>query len=347
VPTGSSPRRPSAAPSPPDLLQVSGQRARHELRELAERSASSRDSSGEKNLAGAGQRRVTSAPEASGCLVAPPVFKTGGRRVASSAGSIPVRLRQDPARAVARACARSWRCARYRLDVDVFAACEFPVPDGNRPPGMGAHEPADRPGAAPAWCGHDGATGARRRGRVKDTGTQSSTSGGEVRSQPASGNRSSRRAQPTTLSTALCLPTSSRMAIRSPPVVNTPAACRPPVLANIRWASRSFPGASPAPRVRSGLHHRPARPAAERRCRARLSSRRCRTRWWSGSCAAHPEGCPRMARHGPAGPIRADTATRHELGIERRELRQTLADTVRWLAARGLVTARQAGSLTG
>jgi hypothetical protein len=31
--------------------------------------------------------------EASGCLVAPPVFKTGGRRFASPAGSIPVRLR--------------------------------------------------------------------------------------------------------------------------------------------------------------------------------------------------------------------------------------------------------------
>jgi hypothetical protein len=54
-----------------------------------------------------------------------------------------------------------------------------------------------------------------------------------------------------------------------------------------------------------------------------------------------------MARHGPAGLIWVDSATRHELGIERRELRQALADTVRWLAARGLVTARQAGSLTG
>ena len=64
---------------------------------LAERSASSRDASGDKNLAGAGQARVMSAPEASGCLVAPPVFKTGGRRFASSAGSIPVRLRHDPA----------------------------------------------------------------------------------------------------------------------------------------------------------------------------------------------------------------------------------------------------------
>src|SRR6516164_10525728 len=36
-------------------------------------------------------RRVDA--EASGCLVVPPVFKTGGRRAASSAGSIPVRLR--------------------------------------------------------------------------------------------------------------------------------------------------------------------------------------------------------------------------------------------------------------
>ena len=49
-----------------------------------------------------GRRRagVASAAEASGCLVALPVFKTGGRRVASSAGSIPVRLRVDPALAV-------------------------------------------------------------------------------------------------------------------------------------------------------------------------------------------------------------------------------------------------------
>jgi len=32
-------------------------------------------------------------PEASGCLVAPPVVKTGERRTAALAGSIPVRLR--------------------------------------------------------------------------------------------------------------------------------------------------------------------------------------------------------------------------------------------------------------
>ena len=44
-------------------------------------------------MAGAARARVTSAAEASGCLVAPPVFKTGGRRFASPAGSIPVRLR--------------------------------------------------------------------------------------------------------------------------------------------------------------------------------------------------------------------------------------------------------------
>jgi dihydroflavonol-4-reductase len=42
-----------------------------------------------------------------------------------------------------------------------------------------------------------------------------------------------------------------------------------------------------------------------------------------------------------------DTATRQELAIGRRELRQTLADTVRWLAQQGHLTARQAGALTG
>jgi nucleoside-diphosphate-sugar epimerase len=42
-----------------------------------------------------------------------------------------------------------------------------------------------------------------------------------------------------------------------------------------------------------------------------------------------------------------DTATRQELAVGRRELRQTLADTVRWLAAQGHLTARQAGALAG
>ena len=45
-------------------------------------------------MAGTARARVTSAVEASGCLVVLPVFKTGGRRVASPAGSIPVRLRE-------------------------------------------------------------------------------------------------------------------------------------------------------------------------------------------------------------------------------------------------------------
>jgi hypothetical protein len=49
----------------------------------------------------------------------------------------------------------------------------------------------------------------------------------------------------------------------------------------------------------------------------------------------------------PAGVAVDDSATRQELAVERRELRETLADTVRWLAARGLVTARQAGALAG
>jgi nucleoside-diphosphate-sugar epimerase len=42
-----------------------------------------------------------------------------------------------------------------------------------------------------------------------------------------------------------------------------------------------------------------------------------------------------------------DSATRQELAVGRRELRQTLADTVRWLAQQDHVTARQAGALAG
>jgi hypothetical protein len=50
---------------------------------------------GAVGLMAAGTRaQVTSAPEASGCLVAPPVFKTGEPRAAWLAGSIPVRLRR-------------------------------------------------------------------------------------------------------------------------------------------------------------------------------------------------------------------------------------------------------------
>jgi nucleoside-diphosphate-sugar epimerase len=42
-----------------------------------------------------------------------------------------------------------------------------------------------------------------------------------------------------------------------------------------------------------------------------------------------------------------DSATRQELAVGRRDLRQTLADTVRWLAQQDHVTARQAGALAG
>jgi dihydroflavonol-4-reductase len=42
-----------------------------------------------------------------------------------------------------------------------------------------------------------------------------------------------------------------------------------------------------------------------------------------------------------------DTSARQELAVGRRDLRQTLADTVRWLAAHGHLTARQAGALAG
>jgi Domain of unknown function (DUF6457) len=37
------------------------------------------------------------------------------------------------------------RCARYQVDGDVLAAHELGLPGGNPPPGIGAHEPPDRP----------------------------------------------------------------------------------------------------------------------------------------------------------------------------------------------------------
>ena len=51
-----------------------------------------------------------------------------------------------------------------------------------------------------------------------------------------------RSAQPSTLSTALCRPTSSRTTSGEPSAVNSPAACRPPVDSNRRWALRSVSG---------------------------------------------------------------------------------------------------------
>jgi nucleoside-diphosphate-sugar epimerase len=47
------------------------------------------------------------------------------------------------------------------------------------------------------------------------------------------------------------------------------------------------------------------------------------------------------------GVVVDDSATRQELGVQRRELRQTAADTVRWLVEQGQVTAREAGALAG
>ena len=64
------------------------------------------------------------------------------------------------------------------------------------------------------------------------------------RTQPVKGRRPFSSAQPTTLSTALCLPTSSRIAISSPSARNNPAACRPPVRENTRCASRSRSGST-------------------------------------------------------------------------------------------------------
>ena len=75
------------------------------------------------------------------------------------------------------------------------------------------------------------------------------TSSNDVRpltcsSVPASGSRPSASAQPTTLSTALCRPTSSRTQSTSPAAVNSPAACSPPVRSKTAWASRNRSGSA-------------------------------------------------------------------------------------------------------
>src|ERR1019366_2297606 len=82
---------------------------------------------------------------------------------------------------------------------------------------------------------------------------------------PASGTRPERSAQPATLSTALCRPTSSRSTSRVPSGVNRPAACRPPVRLKTRCASLS----------RSG---RPASMAGETRTGSAATSKADRTR---------------------------------------------------------------------
>jgi len=51
---------------------------------------------------------------------------------------------------------------------------------------------------------------------------------------PLSGRRPASSAQPMTLSTALCRPTSSRTHNNSPPASNNAAACRPPVRSKTR-----------------------------------------------------------------------------------------------------------------
>ena len=63
-----------------------------------------------------------------------------------------------------------------------------------------------------------------------------------IRIRPERGSSPSRNARPTTLSTALCRPTSSRTASSPPPASNSPAACRPPVRSNARCAARRAPG---------------------------------------------------------------------------------------------------------
>ena len=78
---------------------------------------------------------------------------------------------------------------------------------------------------------------------------------------PDSGSRPARTPSPTTLSTALCRPTSSRRATSSPSAVNSPAACSPPVRSKTSCAARSRSGSAAAPPAAAGRRRRRRRSA--------------------------------------------------------------------------------------
>jgi hypothetical protein len=93
---GRAPHNPPAGPAPPDTARVASSHTPGHCRAITPGIPRPLPIANTLPLEPDGGRRkarVASAPEVSGCLVAPPVFKTGGRRVASPAGSIPVRLR--------------------------------------------------------------------------------------------------------------------------------------------------------------------------------------------------------------------------------------------------------------
>ena len=76
-----------------------------------------------------------------------------------------------------------------------------------------------------------------------------------------SGSRPASSSDPTSLSTALWRPTSSRTSTSSPDGSNSAAACNPPVRSNTRWAARS---ASGMPMIASGVTVRPSATGAQR-----------------------------------------------------------------------------------
>ena len=76
------------------------------------------------------------------------------------------------------------------------------------------------------------------------------------RIESASGRRRSVNAQPTTLSSALCRPTSSRRQRSSPSASKRPVACRPPVAAKAACDSRRRSGSADDRRQRHGQRAR-------------------------------------------------------------------------------------------
>ena len=127
----------------------------------------------------------------------------------------------------------------------------------------------------------------------------------------------------------------------SPVVITYPAVVQGPhdphLGDSVRFVRDLLRGRLPGPAAGEAEFRRRARRGAAAWPTARSACSRCGCR-----SARNRRHCPSASR-----PASWWMTPRQELAIERHEPRETLADTVRWLAARGLVTARQAGALTG
>ena len=132
--------------------------------------------------------------------------------------------------------------ARYCDSVDDTGANTYNVLDvalapGVAPPEVGVERNFYTTSSC-GVCGKASLDAVRRRSRFPPAGDTARVEDATLYGLPDA----LRAAQPSTLSTALCRPSSSRTTSGAPPAVNKPAPCSPPVESNTRWAARSASG---------------------------------------------------------------------------------------------------------